>query len=87
MTDRPYTVAGLAELRLMSLSEAAGAIGVSVGDLRTAMRHDQLTPVRIGRKFFVTESDLRSMITRCRATPKGQDCGSGPAPDGRRRCR
>lgn len=28
MTDRPYTVAGLAELRLMSLSEAAGAIGV-----------------------------------------------------------
>lgn len=71
----------MADVRLMPLSEAATAIGVAVADLRTAMRHGQLTPVRLGRKFFVTESDLRAMVALCRVLPKPPASGSDPEAD------
>lgn len=55
---------------MMSLKEASEKIGLTVGQLRRAIDRGDLTPRRLGNLIFVTETDLREMMTRCRENRK-----------------
>lgn len=67
--------------RLMTLQEAAGKLGgaVTARSLRTEANKGRLHLTRVAGKYFVTDSDLREMIERCRAAPRdhGSGCSSG----------
>lgn len=57
---------------MMSLKEASEKIGLTVGQLRRAIDRGDLTPRRLGNLIFVTETDLREMMNRCRANTKAR---------------
>jgi hypothetical protein len=58
---------------LLTLDEAAKRLGdkVKASSLRTEIRRGRLTHTVVAGKHYVTESDLRNMVTRCRVEPRG----------------
>lgn len=65
---------------LLTLSAGAERIGLKAPDLSSGIRNGLLTHVKIGRRYFVTVSDLKAFVDKCRVTPKDQGSGSDPGP-------
>jgi hypothetical protein len=66
-------------MRLMTLAEAAGRLGVKVSSLRTEIRRGRLRPIEIARKFYLTEEAVKEMLDTCRAKLRGRGSISGEA--------
>ena len=66
--------------RLMTLAEAAERISpaLTADSLRTEAKRGRLHITRVAGKSFVTESDLREMLDKCRGERKdhGSTCAS-----------
>ena len=69
--------------RLLTLQEAAARISPSLtaDSLRTEAKRGRLHITRIAGKSFVSESDVREMLERCRAAPRDHGSGSDREPD------
>lgn len=66
--------------RLLTLEIGAEMIGLKPADLRSAIRKGALTHARIGRRYYVTQSDLTEFVQACRVTLKDHGSGSGHGP-------
>jgi excisionase family DNA binding protein len=57
--------------QLRNLKSAAAVLGISPWTVRSFISKGQLTPVRIGRRVLLEESELERFISAGRATKLG----------------
>jgi excisionase family DNA binding protein len=60
---------------LLSVERAASLLGISPFTVRLYLRHQRLTPVRIGRRVLLEESELQRFIDEARTQVPGREAG------------
>lgn len=57
----------------ITLKDAAQHFGFTVSTLRAEAKRNNLTIYKIGKRYYTTPSDIRTMVEKCRVDQKDQD--------------